>query len=63
MAPKHDEIVRPQAGGWSVAWDATTPAPSTRRAFDKAIARNARALRDLVREPTAAAPPAATSRD
>jgi hypothetical protein len=51
MAPKHDEIVRRQPGGWSVAWDATTPAPSTRRAFDKAIARNARALRDLVREP------------
>jgi hypothetical protein len=51
MAPKHDEIVRRKAGGWTLAWDATTAPPATRRAFDRVIADNADALREIVREP------------
>jgi ferric-dicitrate binding protein FerR (iron transport regulator) len=48
MAPKHDEIVRQQADGWTVAWDANTVEPATRKAFDKVIADNARALREVL---------------
>ena len=50
MAPKHDEIVRPQSGGWTVAWDANSVEPATRKAFDKVIAHNAKALRELLRQ-------------
>jgi hypothetical protein len=50
MAPKHDEIVRHQSGGWTVAWDANTVEPATRKAFNKVIAGNARALREVLRE-------------
>lgn len=50
MAPKHDEIVRHQPGGWTVAWDANIVEPATRKAFDKVIADNARALREVLRE-------------
>jgi hypothetical protein len=50
VAPKHDEIVRHQADGWTVAWDANTVEPATRKAFDKVIADNARALREVLRE-------------
>jgi hypothetical protein len=50
MAPKHDEIVRHQPGGWIVAWDANTVEPATRKAFDKVIADNAKALREVLRE-------------
>lgn len=49
MAPRHDEIVRHQSGGWTVAWDANTVEPATRKAFDKVIADNARALREALR--------------
>ena len=48
MAPKHDEIVRHTSDGWAVAWDANTVEPATRRAFDKVIDRNARALRAVL---------------
>lgn len=50
MAPKHDEIVRHQSGGWTVAWDANTVEPATRKAFDKVIADNARELREVLHE-------------
>jgi ferric-dicitrate binding protein FerR (iron transport regulator) len=49
MAPKHDEIVRHQSDGWTVAWDANAVEPATRKAFDKVIADNARALREVLR--------------
>ena len=63
MAPKHDELVRHQSGGWTVAWDANTVEPATRKAFDKVIADNAKALREVLREtsdltPSRAARPA-----
>jgi hypothetical protein len=45
-----DEIVRPQSGGWTVAWDANRVEPATRRAFDKVIAGNAKALCELLRQ-------------
>jgi hypothetical protein len=48
VAPKHDEIVRHQSGGWTVAWDANAVEPAIRKAFDKVIADNARALRDVL---------------
>jgi hypothetical protein len=57
MAPRHDEIVRHQPGGWTVAWDANTVEPATRKAFDKVITDNARALRELLREPGGQIPP------
>jgi hypothetical protein len=50
MAPKHGEVVRHQPGGWTIAWDANTVAPATRKAFDKVIADNARALREVLSE-------------
>jgi hypothetical protein len=49
MAPKHDEIVRYQAGGWSIAWDTNVVDPATRKAFDKVVAENTRALREILR--------------
>jgi hypothetical protein len=58
MAPKHDEIVRHQSGGWTVAWDANTVEPATRTAFDKVIADNARALRRNPRRRAVSAAPA-----
>lgn len=60
MAPKHDEIVKRQSGGWTVAWDANIVEPATRKAFDKVIADNARALRGVVQANTGQAAPAAS---
>jgi hypothetical protein len=48
MAPKHDEIVRHQADGWAVAWDANRIERSMRRAFDRVIAENASALKEVL---------------
>ena len=67
MAPKHDEIVRHQPNGWTVAWDANTVEPATRKAFDKVIADNAKALREVLRQtsrevPSQAARPTARPR-
>lgn len=60
MAPKHDEVVRHLSGGWTVAWDANAVEPATRKAFDKVIADNARALREVLHDTShQAAPPAA----
>jgi hypothetical protein len=50
MAPKHDEVVRRKASGWTLAWDANTAPPATRRAFDKVIADNTDALRAIVHD-------------
>ena len=57
MAPKHDEIVKPLSDGWTVAWDATAIDPTTRKQFDKVIAENARALREVLRESAPQAAP------
>jgi hypothetical protein len=49
MAPKHDEIVRRQADGWALAWDASEGDPATRRAVDKIVAQHVEALHELLR--------------
>jgi hypothetical protein len=59
MAPKHDEIVRHQADGWSIAWDTNVVEPATRKAVDKVIADSTRALREILR--TGSARPASTA--
>jgi hypothetical protein len=58
MVPKHDEIVRRQADGWALAWDASEGEPATRKAVDKVVARHVKALHELLRgdEPPRATP-------
>jgi hypothetical protein len=45
MAPRHDEVLKRQPDGSTVAWDTNIVAPDTRRAVDRAVAQSVRELR------------------
>jgi hypothetical protein len=53
MAPKHEEVLKRQPDGSTVAWDTNIVAPQTRKAVDRAVEESVRELRVALNPATA----------